>query len=142
MYKGLLYTEYQITYQSMSYQVDIPNQTHVEPDSESEILNNYLIALMIVISCCSAGGIFEIMKLAWKKCSPALHDTPLRIRKVTSEDELQLHNECSICLDPYVKKQNIILLPCNHVFHSKCIKEWIAKNEECPTCPNCRETIL
>ena len=121
---------------------DVPNHTHIDPDTDNdtnEILNDYLFALLILMSC--GGGLVEITKVMWKKCSRNTNPH-LRMRKVTSEDELQLQNDCPICLDSYVKKQKIISLPCEHVFHSKCIREWIAKNEECPTCPNCRENIL
>jgi E3 ubiquitin-protein ligase RNF13 len=128
----------------MSYQVDAPNMTHGEPDSDSDnqVLNDYLLSLLIFISFCSARGIIEITKAMWTKCHTTRNKSLLRIRKVTSEDELQIQNECSICLESYVKNQKVISLPCNHVFHSKCIKPWITKNEQSPTCPNCRETIL
>jgi hypothetical protein len=40
--------------------------------------------------------------------------------------------ECSICLEIISRKK--IILTCNHVFHPKCIREWIQKKNTCPLC--------
>lgn len=54
---------------------------------------------------------------------------------------------CSICLnDINLKPDDLFLfnknmghkLPCEHIFHYKCIKRWIEKND---TCPYCRSII-
>lgn len=42
-----------------------------------------------------------------------------------SEEHLNDHVECSICLtDDY--SENFTTLPCNHTFHTECIEEWIS----------------
>ncbi|CAK68610.1 unnamed protein product (macronuclear) [Paramecium tetraurelia] len=46
---------------------------------------------------------------------------------------------CSICLLEINEKILIKILQCNHYFHNDCIKEWILRKPECPTC---RENIL
>ena len=50
------------------------------------------------------------------------------------------YNECSICLDPFNEDPDgeLIYLPCNenHIFHAKCIKEWLQNKRECPLCKN------
>ena len=62
----------------------------------------------------------------------------LNIRRLNSTDDLLL-DECSICLEKYKKKDQIIDLECNHVFHKECIKLWLNKNN---SCPQCRENII
>tara|TARA_B110000037_G_C16966559_1_gene443229 strand:- start:196 stop:900 length:705 start_codon:yes stop_codon:yes gene_type:complete len=43
--------------------------------------------------------------------------------------------ECNICMDNYKYKQYKRILPkCNHVFHKKCIDNWLKKNSSCPVC--------
>lgn len=49
---------------------------------------------------------------------------------------------CSICLENFNKKSKVSITPCNHVFHYKCINEWLFKNILCPKCPNCNNEIL
>ena len=49
---------------------------------------------------------------------------------------------CSICLDNFNKKSKVSITSCNHVFHYKCIYEWLFKNILCPKCPNCNNEIL
>ena len=51
--------------------------------------------------------------------------------------------ECPICLDHLINTETI-WLPCGHLFHWNCIKQWIAKEyedkKECQ-CPTCRSDI-
>lgn len=41
--------------------------------------------------------------------------------------------ECSICLEDFVKKEEIRVLPCNHKFHPVCIDPWLLNISG--TCP-------
>ena len=49
---------------------------------------------------------------------------------------------CSICLENFNKKSKVSITSCSHVFHYKCINEWLFKNILCPKCPNCNNEIL
>lgn len=44
--------------------------------------------------------------------------------------------ECCVCLDGIDEKQLYRILPCNHIFHCKCIDPWIMHSK--PQCPTCR----
>ena len=44
------------------------------------------------------------------------------------------YEECSICTDKYEKKDEVSVLDCGHVYHSKCIKEWGKYKTSCPVC--------
>lgn len=44
--------------------------------------------------------------------------------------------KCLICLEKFVKGQKTIALPCIHIFHSECIKQWMKKKNFCPICKN------
>ena len=41
---------------------------------------------------------------------------------------------CSVWLDEFKEEDEIITLPCSdrHIFHSKCILEWLPRNNVCP----------
>lgn len=39
---------------------------------------------------------------------------------------------CSICLGDYVSDDEIIKLPCGHMFHSVCIESWLGVSQLCP----------
>lgn len=42
---------------------------------------------------------------------------------------------CSICIEPYKNNEKLLLLvPCTHKFHKKCIKPWLHNNRTCPIC--------
>ena len=39
---------------------------------------------------------------------------------------------CTICLDEC--KNNLGVIECGHVFHIKCVKNWIKDKQKCPNC--------
>ena len=41
--------------------------------------------------------------------------------------------ECSICLELFETRENIVKLPCHHFFHARCLAQWKS------TCPYCRQ---
>ena len=49
---------------------------------------------------------------------------------------------CSICLNKFNEKSEVSITSCKHVFHYKCIHNWLYKNVKNPKCPNCNNEIL
>ena len=58
-----------------------------------------------------------------------LIETKIDISKLKEDDKA-----CSICLEDFENNDKAIFLPCFHVFHSKCINDWLSKKDECPLC--------
>ena len=55
------------------------------------------------------------------------------LKKIKLENDLE--DKCNICMDQMKKEEDIIILPCNHIFHTGCIEEWLTKyNYKCPIC--------
>ena len=52
-------------------------------------------------------------------------------------------NTCTICIDDFVeKKSRVCVTPCKHVFHYKCLNNWLVKNVINPKCPNCNYNLV
>ena len=51
-------------------------------------------------------------------------------RPVSVDDE----DECTICFDRLSSQPNVTPLECGHVFHSKCIDQWLQTKSDCPIC--------
>ena len=52
-------------------------------------------------------------------------------------DTSKLYEEkkkCNICLDEYKTGDKATILPCIHLFHTNCIKNWLKKQNSCPIC--------
>lgn len=47
-------------------------------------------------------------------------------------------DDCPICLVDYFDGVSVEKLPCGHVIHTLCCKEWWSTS---PTCPVCRYTL-
>lgn len=41
---------------------------------------------------------------------------------------------CSICLNDFSMKDKVKQLHCEHVFHEKCIENWLRRARDCPNC--------
>ncbi|KAI9505182.1 hypothetical protein GGI25_002246 [Coemansia spiralis] len=60
-------------------------------------------------------------------------------RKITiSEVERKL--DCGICMDEYNPEEEVVELPCKHVYHNECIEHWLKMNGTCPICRTRIET--
>lgn len=51
------------------------------------------------------------------------------------------NNECFICLDNYLERKNLKVLPCSHYFHPECILEWLKTTDDL-VCPVCKQQII
>lgn len=58
-------------------------------------------------------------------------ETSLELGKSTAKNE---NPECCICLSKYVEKEEIRQLPCSHIFHLKCVDQWLRIISCCPLC--------
>jgi hypothetical protein len=53
----------------------------------------------------------------------------------TSKLEADLESKCTICMGKLSKDEMITTLPCNHIYHSECINEYLSSyNSKCPSC--------
>lgn len=41
---------------------------------------------------------------------------------------------CSICLDDFNAVTRVLAMPCRHLFHEVCLKEWLLRSNSCPIC--------
>ncbi len=46
-----------------------------------------------------------------------------------------IDNDCAICIDKFKIGNEVVKLPCNHLFHVNCIKSYFLNyNNKCPMC--------
>lgn len=88
-------------------------------NQNEEYNNNISLSVLCIGICIFISNCFSILK-----CK--------KTKRISSEN--LLNKECSICLDNYNPTDKIIKLPCNHIYHQKCINEWFSKSKSCPMC--------
>ena len=60
------------------------------------------------------------------------HFPEIVIEDVGKLDEV--NKKCVICLEEFKNKEKVTALPCIHLFHTPCIKDWLKKQKICPIC--------
>jgi len=59
----------------------------------------------------------------------------LHTRTLTKEDENQLADQqCAICQDKFLAKEEVTCLPCDHTYHKDCVVPWLSRHCTCPVC--------
>jgi len=56
-----------------------------------------------------------------------------RYTKLNDKNEME-YPTCHICLVETAKDEDCFVLPCEHVFHSGCIEQWLKLHNNCPVC--------
>ncbi|TMW56028.1 hypothetical protein Poli38472_008676 [Pythium oligandrum] len=48
--------------------------------------------------------------------------------------ETEKYKDCPICLCEYELNEEVLPLPCGHLFHKECGMKWLVEHNVCPTC--------
>ncbi|KAL0491739.1 RNG1L [Acrasis kona] len=65
---------------------------------------------------------------------PIVRMTPDRLEYKHKLNESADSEACSVCIEDYELEEQLIQLPCEHIFHKHCIVPWIKEHNTCPTC--------
>lgn len=91
-----------------------------------------LLCLIIVVFY------FVKFRLVQKKIYDPFHQGIfIERRKIRKEEVLQAKEDekvCSICLLDFEENQEISISECKHIFHEKCIDNWLKIKRKCPLC--------
>lgn len=70
----------------------------------------------------------ETEEIETESVNDLLTDIPLNL--INDADDIN----CVICMEKYSKENNdkIVSLPCGHIYHKKCITEWLKHQDKCP----------
>ena len=84
------------------------------------------------------------MKTCWHSlyCCWSLKDTTAKIIEYYDKINLITHKmaksyfteQCVICQEEFTEQLQVCLLQCQHVYHVKCLTEWLTQQNKCPLC--------
>lgn len=58
----------------------------------------------------------------------------LPTRKLKDTLGLGEQSKCTICLDEFGDGDDVKTLPCLHIYHQRCIEQWLRTDNSCPVC--------
>jgi len=108
--------------------------------------NNFIIENDEVIPSSHQRNQFQPLNIISQLFNPSpggLH--PMQMMQQTSFSPLSSSvststvKECVICLNNFEENEKVVTLPCLHIFHSNCVKDWLRKGS--PECPICKTTV-
>ena len=77
-----------------------------------------------------------------------LEDIPVRLSEEEYKEYIQIipaslinkeiNSCCTICQDTFEDSEKCHVISCGHAYHEECLKHWLMKTCQRPTCPNCR----
>lgn len=74
--------------------------------------------------------------------SPSLFNymKSLKYKNMITSTAENIHKKhtCPICISNFDVGESVITLVCDHIFHEKCISEWLKVKKNCPLC---RKTV-
>eukprot|EP00004_Rigifila_ramosa_P005620 TRINITY_DN1620_c0_g1_i1.p1 TRINITY_DN1620_c0_g1~~TRINITY_DN1620_c0_g1_i1.p1 ORF type:complete len:612 (+),score=113.80 TRINITY_DN1620_c0_g1_i1:215-1837(+) len=68
---------------------------------------------------------------ARKQYTRAVHALTHLYKDATPEELERFNDDCAICMD---RMSAAKILPCGHIFHSGCLRDWLLEQNSCPTC--------
>ncbi|CBK21083.2 uncharacterized protein [Blastocystis hominis] len=84
------------------------------------------------------GQLLSMILTGFDRPAPVQHTSRRFIRNLVhrhpTDAELESTPTCPICENDITKEDEIVSLPCNHLFHPNCIVPWIEDHNTCPTC--------
>ena len=63
-------------------------------------------------------------------------------KKIIKNKTLKGGNICSICLEKIKLQSKISITNCHHIFHYKCLSNWLLRDLTEPKCPNCKYDLI
>lgn len=70
------------------------------------------------------------VSLYYRDNNAAANDLKEKVKEKNNEDGVR----CAICLEDFEPKEEVVLTPCNHMFHEDCIVTWLTSKGQCPVC--------
>lgn len=80
----------------------------------------------------SAGGFGQV-----ESTTPANNALSVMFRHLVEPPINYQDNACSICQQEFEHHDQVVRLPCRHVFHLQCYDEYVSRSNAAATCPNC-----
>ncbi|XP_026485336.2 E3 ubiquitin-protein ligase RNF181 [Vanessa tameamea] len=79
-------------------------------------------------------GLYEVtFAEQWPRLPPAASiEAVENLKEIIIEDDSE--NNCPICLKKFCINEKAKEMPCQHLFHEKCIITWLYKTNSCPFC--------
>lgn len=56
------------------------------------------------------------------------------LKKIPTIKIVEIDDECVVCLETFKLEEEVKKLPCNHIYHIKCLEKWMQNSTTCPKC--------
>ncbi|XP_012936052.1 RING finger protein 24 [Aplysia californica] len=85
-------------------------------------------AFTLLLSFCFCCYLWRLKKNAQRE------EAGFVTKKFNPRGRNQRNETCPVCLEDFIPKEKIAVCDCKHVFHSKCLLQWLEHRNNCPLC--------
>ena len=139
----LIYIKMIGQYNEVPFIIEINSEINNEIDFLSFLLLKFFIPFFIIIVLIIIIIFFYYIIKEFLKKNPECV-----IKNIFKKDEYNyvkgvFGNTCTICLEDFLYYDIILITPCLHIFHEKCLEKWLEnkKNILNLKCPNCNAIL-
>lgn len=116
----------------------------VDDDSPFDINTHLLLPFAFVVGLCFCTMLgFMIVKCIKDHRRARRHRLPsssLRKIPIAKFRKGDPYETCAICLEDFIEKEELRILPCSHAYHTKCVDPWLTRNRR--VCPVCKRKVF
>jgi hypothetical protein len=85
-------------------------------------------------------GVSDQAREQWSDFQFKAKDRKVKYGSVAQDDDLEkggsgeTEDVCTICLGEYEDGEQLVKLPCSHIYHEDCVSSWTSNHTRCPLC--------
>ena len=117
--------------------IPIPNGTiilHHFNSNESRSISTFNLSNNFLVN---GFTLQELIAMARRINNPVSQEISIELSETKINDVSKLDQdkkECTICLEDFKNGDKTTVLPCIHLYHTSCIKNWFRTHNDCPIC--------
>ena len=112
----------------------IPLYLYGCPNKFVHLKENYTVCVLLVLYVSIQAGLLTWQSLSGGRVFIPAHLQPERYSYSRLPPAQLASEDCSICMSRVEDPQNCMVTPCDHVFHTACLQQWMDLKLECPVC--------
>eukprot|EP01091_Cochliopodium_minus_P018377 TRINITY_DN7439_c0_g1_i1.p1 TRINITY_DN7439_c0_g1~~TRINITY_DN7439_c0_g1_i1.p1 ORF type:complete len:200 (+),score=31.81 TRINITY_DN7439_c0_g1_i1:41-640(+) len=128
--------EYDLDMMRNELQEAMDNEINLQDASPQEIIEIYYRFTVLMNQQHREEEYERLLLLDENNVSRGANESQIKNLKIIEYkgQSKELETSCTICMDDFVSRDKVVVLPCSHNFHRDCVVKWFHSSKLCPIC--------